>query len=80
MLLMYNPSPSKFYLWPPTFFFHLSITACQDYFPNFELSQVGQKQMIPKKKTLTIRKQNLACLTCDMKQAQTHTGEMTSDD
>ena len=41
--------------------------------------KAGQKREIPEKNHLTTRKQNLACLTCDPSQAQTHSGEMTSD-
>ena len=41
---------------------------------------VGRKREIPekkKKKHLTIRKQNMACLTCDPSKARTHSGEMS---
>ena len=41
--------------------------------------QVGRKQEIPGEKYLTTRKQNLACLTCDLNEARTHSGEMTRD-
>ena len=40
---------------------------------------VGRKQVIPEKKHLTTRKQNLACLTYDPSKARTHSSEMTSD-
>ena len=41
--------------------------------------KVGRKRDISEKKHMTIRKQNLACLTCDPSKARTHGGEMTSD-
>ena len=57
MLLMYNPCKfysmhhqANFIYAPLLFFFCLSFMARQDYFPHFEFSQVGQKQVIPEKK------------------------------
>ena len=41
------------------------VMARQDYFTPFDPSKVERKREIPKKKHLTTRKQNLACLTCD---------------
>ena len=48
-------------------FFYLGLMARQDYFTHFERSQTlgGAKMGDPRKKHLTTRKQNLACLTCD---------------
>ena len=42
-------------------------------------SKVGRKREIPKKKHLSTHKQNLACLTCDSSETQTHNGEITND-
>ena len=39
----------------------------------------GEIGRSPEKKHLTTRKQNLACLTCDPSEAQTHSGEMRCD-
>ena len=58
-------SSSFFYLF---YFFYLGLTALQDYFTNFEQSQSlrwGENERSPRKKHLTTRKQNLACLTYD---------------
>ena len=41
--------------------------------------KVGWKREIPKKKHLTTRKQNLACLTCDLTEARNRSDEMTSN-
>ena len=64
-------------------FFYLGFTARQTYFIHFEQSQSfgGAKtgDTREKKKHLTTRKQNLACLTCDLSEAGTNSGEMTSD-
>ena len=63
------------------FFFYLGFMAGQDYFTHFEPHQSlgGAKTGYPEKNHLTIRKQNLACLTGDPSKARIHSGEMTSD-
>ena len=39
----------------------------------------GENGRSPRKTTWPPRKHNLACLTCDQREAQTHSGEMMSD-
>ena len=55
--------------------------ARQDYFTHFKKSIVrwGRKREITKKNHLITRKQNVACLTCDLSDSRTQSGEMTSD-
>ena len=60
--------------------YYLCFTARQDYFILSRFNRkIGRKREIPENNHLTTRKQNLACLTCDLSKTRTHSGEMTSD-
>ena len=53
-------------------------SARQDYFILSRFSR-KPKRAIPENNHPTTRKQNLACLTCDLSDTRTHSGELTSD-